>query len=105
MTDRIFGAVPYLLPLMDVLIAGYEKPLLHQFPILEVALVPLMPFLQVYSQLLFNIPFAGMILFFVLYMAVVRNENLSRFVRFNVMQALLLDIILILCNLILPILA
>ena len=41
-----------------------------------------------------SIPFAGLILFFTLsYFA--RSSNLSRFVRFNIQQAILLDIVLI----------
>ena len=38
-----------------------------------------------------------------LFFAVVRNENISRFIRFNVLQAILLDLILMVCNLVLPI--
>jgi uncharacterized membrane protein len=51
------------------------------------------------------VPFAGLIIFFALFLLVVRNENISHFIRFNTMQAILIDIILILCTLILPFLA
>ncbi|MBD0395925.1 MAG: hypothetical protein ICV52_19305, partial [Microcoleus sp. C1-bin4] len=44
-------------------------------------------------------PFAGIIIFFVLYLAVVRNEKINHFIRFNTMQAILLDIFLLLCSL------
>ncbi|NET13104.1 MAG: hypothetical protein F6K08_09715 [Okeania sp. SIO1H6] len=56
--------------------------------------------LQIYR----GIPFFGLIVFFALFLLVVRNENISHFIRFNTMQAILLDIILILCGLILQIL-
>jgi hypothetical protein len=45
-------------------------------------------------SLYYGIPFAGLIIFFVLLLAVVRNDNISRFIRFNTMQAILLDILL-----------
>ncbi|MBD0328229.1 MAG: hypothetical protein ICV68_17550, partial [Pyrinomonadaceae bacterium] len=46
---------------------------------------------------------ASLIIFFALYLGVVRNENISHFIRFNAMQAILLDIVLMLCGLVLPI--
>ena len=97
--DRIFASLPYLLPLLDGLLFG--KYLFNQFPILGFILVPLEPLLNIY----FRLPFAGLIVFFALFFAVVRNTNINHFIRFNTMQAILLDIILMLCNLILPILA
>jgi uncharacterized membrane protein len=50
------------------------------------------------------IPFAGLVIFFALYLLVVRNENIPHFIRFNAMQAILIDIIIVLCSLILGIL-
>jgi uncharacterized membrane protein len=104
-SDRVFGALPYFLPLFDMFISGYGSPLFNAFPVLESAFVPLIPVLQLYRQLVIGIPFGAMLLFLVLYLAVVRNDRISRFVRFNVMQAILVDIILSLCNLVLPLLA
>ena len=97
--DRIFACLPYLLPLVDGLMFG--RYLFAQFPVLGLFFVPLAPLVQLYS----TVPFAGMIIFFALYLGVVRNENINHFIRFNAMQAILLDIVLILCGLILPILA
>jgi uncharacterized membrane protein len=42
--------------------------------------------------------------FFALILLVVRNENISRFIRFNTMQAILLSFILAVCGLILGLL-
>jgi uncharacterized membrane protein len=103
LSDRIFGALPYLLPLVDMFLAGYERPLLESMPWLQIALAPLLTVAVVYAQFVRFVPFGGTILFFVLFFAVVRNERVSRYIRFNTMQAILIDIILILCNLILPI--
>jgi uncharacterized membrane protein len=96
--DRIFGCLPYLLPLLDGLM--YGRYLFQQFPPLQIILVPLAPLLQIYR----GIPFLGLIIFFALFLLVVRNDNISHFIRFNTMQAILLDIILILCGLVLSIL-
>ena len=54
---------------------------------------------------IYSLPFASLVIFFALYLGVVRNENISHFIRFNAMQAILLDIVLMLCGLVLPILA
>lgn len=102
-SERVFGALPYLLPLMDAIIYGDGQYILRQFPIVSIGLVPIMPVLQIYAQFIRFIPFAGLILFMGLFFAVVRNENISRFIRFNVLQAILLDLVLMVCNLVLPI--
>lgn len=96
--DRIFACLPYLLPLIDGL--GFGRFLFAQFPPLQFILLPLLPVLQIYS----TIPFAGLIIFFALFLLVVRNDKISHFIRFNTMQAILLDIVLMLCGIILPIL-
>lgn len=94
--DRIFACLPYLLPLIDGLaFGGY---LFRQFPVLQLLFVPLAPLMQIY-----NLPFASLIIFFALYLAVVRNESICHFIRFNAMQAILLDIVLMLCGLVLKI--
>ena len=98
-SDRIFACLPYLLPLIDGL--DFGGFLFKQFPALQLVFMPLLPFIQIYR----GIPFAGFIIFLALYLGVVRNENISHFIRFNTMQAILLDIILILCGLVVPILA
>lgn len=96
-SDRIFACLPYLLPLIDGLMFG--RFLFQQFPVLQLLLIPLAPLMQIY-----RLPFASLIIFFALYLGVVRNENISHFIRFNAMQAILLDIVLMLCGLVLPLL-
>ena len=90
--ERIFAALPYLLPLFYALPFGVF--LLRQFPVLNIILIPLTPLIVIQG----TIPFAGLILFFVLFLAVVRNERIAHFIRFNTMQAILLDILLVLCS-------
>jgi uncharacterized membrane protein len=96
-SDRFFACLPYLLPLVEGLV--YGSYLFREFPALSLILVPLSPVLTLFGA----IPFAELIIFFGLYFLVIRNENISHFIRFNAMQAILLDLILILCGLILGI--
>ncbi|AFY56628.1 hypothetical protein Riv7116_4197 [Rivularia sp. PCC 7116] len=92
--DRIFASLPYLLPLVEGLAFG--SFLLNQFPALRVIFIPILPVIAIYN----GIPFAGLIVFFALFMLVVRNEKIAHFIRFNTMQAILLDIVLVLSGLV-----
>ncbi|MGL5034703.1 MAG: Tic20 family protein, partial [Microcystaceae cyanobacterium] len=58
--------------------------------------LPIAPLLKFYYQF----PFASFIIFLVLFFAVVRNDQISHFVRFNAMQAILIGILLSLFGLI-----
>ncbi len=91
--DRFFGALVYLLPLFYALPFG--QYLLAQFPFLQLIFIPLIPLTIIYS-----FPFAGLIIFIILFAAVVRNPRISHFIRFNTMQAILLDIFLFLVSLV-----
>ena len=62
-----------------------------QFPIISTVLAPLNPLIQLY----FTVPFASLATFFAIYLLIVNNFEWDRNVRFNAMQAVLLDIILI----------
>ncbi|NJM58438.1 MAG: hypothetical protein HC857_14825 [Synechococcales cyanobacterium RU_4_20] len=94
LSDRFFATLPYLLPLIDVIVSGFGKFLFAQVPGLALLFAPLAPLIMVYS----GVPFVGLLVFFALYLLVIRNENISHFIRFNTMQAILIDIVLILCN-------
>lgn len=97
-SDRIFASLPYLLPLIDGL--GFGSYLFRQFPALGIVFSPLIPLVLIYN----SIPFIGLIIFFALFLLVIRNENISHFIRFNTMQAILLDIVIFLFSLVLRIL-
>lgn len=97
--DRVWSSLPYLLPLVDGLLFGVA--IFRDFPVLQVLVVPLIPLLNLYN----SFPFFGLIVFFLLLFLVVRNTNISHFIRFNTMQAILLDIVLILCRVILQLLS
>jgi len=91
--DRLFASLVYLFPLYYALEFGGF--LFRQFPFLQLIAIPLYPLI-----LINQIPFGGFILFIVLFAAVVRNSRISHFIRFNTMQAILIDILLILVGLV-----
>lgn len=97
--DRIFGAIIYLIPLLFAFRFG--EYLIEQFPILGWLAIPLIPVYFIYSLLG---PWGDLIIFFVLFLAVVRNPRVSHFIRFNTMQALLIDILIFLVGLLLGLL-
>ena len=53
-------------------------------------MAPLGPLATLYN----TVPFASLIVFLAVYNGMVANTNFSRFVRFNAMQAVMLDILL-----------
>jgi uncharacterized membrane protein len=92
--DRFFGSIAYLLPIADVFFFG--KFVFAQFPIAEQIYQPLVPLLA-----LNNDQIGGLLLFLGLYIGVVINAKVNRFIRFNVLQAILIGILLSLCGLLL----
>ncbi|KAB1203406.1 Protein TIC 20-II, chloroplastic [Morella rubra] len=89
-TDRLISAVAYTLPFFNSL--QYGRFLFHQYPSLGSLFDPLLPLLSLYR----SIPYSSFVAFFALYLGVVRNPRLSRYVRFNAMQAVTLDVLLVL---------
>ncbi|MFN6236087.1 Tic20 family protein [Microcystis sp.] len=95
--DRIFAALVYLLPLYSAFAFGIF--IFQQIPFLGAALaIALYPLAFLYSSLG---SFGSLIIFFVLFLAVVRNPRISHFIRFNTMQAILIDILVYLLGLVL----
>ena len=93
--DRIFGALVYLLPLYSAFAFGIF--IFQQIPFLGAALaIALYPLAFLYSSLG---SFGSLIIFLVLFLAVVRNPRISHFIRFNTMQAILIDILVYLLGL------
>ncbi|MDB9413387.1 Tic20 family protein [Microcystis aeruginosa] len=93
--DRIFAALVYLLPLYSAFAFGIF--IFQQIPFLGAALVIILtPLAFLYSSLG---SFGSLIVFFVLFFAVVRNPRISHFIRFNTMQAILIDILVYLLGL------
>ena len=91
--QRLLGALAYLLPLSDALPFG--QSLMGMFPLLQWVAVPALP-LVVLEQ---AVPFGGLVLFLLLFLLVVRNPKVPYPIRFNVLQAILIDIVLVLLTL------
>jgi uncharacterized membrane protein len=92
-SDRVFSCLVYLFPLMDVVgLVGGVLFAAGSFlsPILAFIIVPLSPLLRVY----YGSQFIPLVVFFALYMLVVRNESIPHFIRFNTMQSILIGIVL-----------
>lgn len=97
--DRIFATLVYIMPLYYGLPFGLD--LVAQFPVLQYLIIITLPLAYLNSA----IPFGGFILFIILFAAVVRNTKLSHFIRYNTLQAILLDILIILVGLVLNLLS
>jgi len=91
--QRLLAALAYLLPWSDVLPFG--TGLFGMFPALQWLAVPALP-LQVLER---AVPFGGLVLFLLLFLVVVRNAQVPYLIRFNVLQAILIDIVLVLLTL------
>lgn len=88
--ERVISILPYLIPLLDSL--SFGRHVFSKVPLVaQLLLPPLLPLYSIYR----GIPLVAFGIFLVLYLFVVRNTNISRYIRFNTFQALFLDIALI----------
>ncbi|XP_023553383.1 protein TIC 20-v, chloroplastic [Cucurbita pepo subsp. pepo] len=87
--DRLISAICYFYPFFDGV--QYGKYVITQYAPFQVLIQPLVPAIRVFK----SFPFNGFLVFLTLYFVVVRNPNFSRYVRFNIMQAIVLDVLLI----------
>ncbi|CAI0378797.1 unnamed protein product [Linum tenue] len=87
--DRIISALVYFYPFFDGI--QYGKFVITQFAPIQTFIQPLVPAIKVFK----GFPLNGFLVFLTLYFVVVRNSNFSRYVRFNTMQAIVLDVLLI----------
>ncbi|MEM8602660.1 MAG: Tic20 family protein [Cyanobacteria bacterium P01_H01_bin.121] len=98
--DRILACLPYLLPLVEVIVvAARPGSILTEIPIFAVILTPIFPLVSFYLGL----GFFRIAIFFALFLLVVRNPNVSHFIRFNTMQAILIDITIFLASMIIDV--
>jgi hypothetical protein len=93
-SDRIFACLFYLLPVLDGFIFG-ESLVKEFFGISLMQIMLSLPLVQIYFA-----PFVSFIVFFAIYLLVVRNESIGHFIRFNAMQAILIGIVLSLFSLV-----
>ena len=91
--QRLLAAAAYLLPWSDGL--GFGSSLFALFPVLQWLSLPALPVALLQQA----VPFGSFLLFLVLFLAVVRNPRVPYLIRFNVLQAILIDILLVLVSL------
>ena len=92
--QRLLGLLVYVLPWSDAIPFGQH--LFLQFPVLQWLILPAEPLLILKSGIPLNL--GNLLVFFLLFLAVVRNSNVPYFIRFNTLQALLVDIVVVLIS-------
>jgi len=91
---RCMAALMYLIPWIDTIALG--RDIYHSFPFsIYLYYVP-GPFVGMY----YSTQFAPLIVFFLVFLAIVRNTKLHHFVRFNAMQSIMIDIVVMLFNIV-----
>ena len=89
--QRLVTPLLYLLPWSDAI--PFAGPLFQQYPWMQWFTLPVLPLALLERSVPFGL--GGLLLFFVLFLAVVRNPNVPYFLRFNTLQALLTDIVIV----------
>jgi len=97
--QRLLALLPYSLTWSDALPFG--RDLFGSFPPLNALMLPAMPALLVQNLgSMGGMNLGGLLLFFLLFLAVVRNPKVPYTIRFNTLQALMLDILLVVIGLV-----
>ena len=91
--QRLLAALAYLLPWRDAV--GFGGDLMRQFPLLTWLALPVTPLQLLESA----VPFGGLVIFLLLFALVIRNPQVPYPIRFNVLQAMLITIVLVLVQL------
>ncbi|MEM9265908.1 MAG: Tic20 family protein [Cyanobacteria bacterium P01_F01_bin.13] len=107
-SDKLLGSLPYLLPLFDaVVVGGALFKLIANFPVLkpvgDFLLLLITPVLFAYSLVPFGL--GSIAVFFALFFLVVRNSNISHFIRYNTLQAILFGFIISIGSLLLSLIS
>lgn len=93
--DRFFGAAVYLFAIYDAMQLGrawlVQNPVL--LPVFQFLQILLTPINLIYAVFNTAIPiFGSLLVFFILFLAVVRNDRIPYFIRFNTLQSILFGI-------------
>tara|TARA_Y100001968_G_scaffold173721_1_gene159088 strand:- start:6 stop:464 length:459 start_codon:yes stop_codon:yes gene_type:complete len=95
---RILGVILYMIPWADSLTFGNH--LYIKFPFTQIIQLPAIPIILIER----SIPFGSLLLFFVIFIGLIRNNKISYFLRFNALQSLLINIGIIIISFIFEIL-
>ena len=101
--DRLYASLPYLLPIASVVLFG-KVSLFSQIPILEKLFFPIIAIDAILSTSIIDFISIRLVIWFCIFIFIVRNFRINRFIRFNAIQALLLDIVVIIVSVIIKLL-
>ena len=90
--QRIICSLIYIVPWAEAI--QYGNNLYYNFPISKLLIFPVIPIIFFKS----NLPLGSLLLFLFLFLGIARNQQIPYFIRFNTMQALLINLILIIIN-------
>jgi uncharacterized membrane protein len=98
LAQRLLAAAWYIVPAMDA--SAIELPILKFIPALNGVMSFNFPWFSTLIELYYSSQFTPLVVFFAMYLAVVRNNGLHHFIRFHCMQAITLDICVMLLTLV-----
>ena len=91
-SQRLISLLIYMLPWSEAI--GFGRFLFIDFPYLKLIAIPAFPVI-IFQQI---VPFGGLVLFLLLFLFIIRNPKISYFLRFNALQSILINIVIILIN-------
>jgi Chloroplast import apparatus Tic20-like len=95
--DRVWAALPYILPIASSSL--YAMALMRLLPATEIVVMPIAMLGMAYNMMVSYLGMFGeLLIFFGLFMFVVRNPKIGHFIRYNTMQALMISIMISLVN-------
>ena len=89
--DRLYASLPYLLPIAAAV--GFGAFLFLQFPPLFYVFFPVFKLNQILAFPIIDFISIRLVAWICVFIFVVRSYKVNHFIRFNAMQALLLDVI------------
>jgi hypothetical protein len=103
--DRLFGALVYLFAVYDAVVLGgalpaYIPAVAPLFNLLNLLLLPISFVYGIFNAIL-PLGLGSLVVFFILWLAVVQNAKISYFIRFNTLQSILIGILIALVQIIL----
>ena len=84
---KIIGVLLYMIPWSDSLTFGNH--LFIKYPFIQIIQIPAIPIILIER----SIPFGSLLLFFAIFLGLVRNNKVSYFIRFNALQSLIINIV------------
>jgi hypothetical protein len=103
--DRLFGAAVYLFTVYDAMALGATLPvqipaLAPLFELLNLLLLPISFVYGIFNTII-PLGLGSLVVFFILWLAVVSNEKIAYFIRFNTLQSILIGFLVVLVQIIL----